>query len=67
MTTLQIQVRMPEIGDLLVAAGWLEPEGVDDQAALGKALSAALAAWLADPDRDPRSLPVNRKQMESIP
>jgi hypothetical protein len=66
MITLQIAVRMPEIVDMLFDRGWLDEE-TDDPAALGKALSAVLAAWLADPARDPRPLPVKRKQTESIP
>jgi hypothetical protein len=65
MTTLQIKCRMPEIADMLLDRGWLD-EWTDDQAALGQALSAALAAWLADPDRDPRTFPVNRKQTGSV-
>jgi hypothetical protein len=66
MTTLQIKVRMPAIVDLLVDAGWLE-EPTDDHAVIGKALSAALAAWLAGPGRDPLTLSVKRKRTESIP
>jgi hypothetical protein len=61
VTTLQIKIRMPEIADMLHDRGWLE-EWTDDQAVLGKALSAALAAWLADPERDPLTLPVKDQQ-----
>jgi hypothetical protein len=50
MITLQISTRMPEIAELLFDRGWLEAE-TDDLDVIGKALSAALAAWLADPDR----------------
>jgi hypothetical protein len=66
MTTLQIKVQMPGIVDLLFDRGWLDEE-TDDPAVIGQALSAALAAWLADPGRDPFTLPVKCKQAESIP
>jgi hypothetical protein len=65
MITLQIKVRMPVIADLLFDRGWLTEE-TGDPDVLGKALSAALAAWLADPEHDPLTLPVKRKQTEHI-
>jgi hypothetical protein len=64
MITLQIAVRMPAIVDLLVDRGWLTEE-TDDPDVIGKALSAALAAWLANPGRDPFTLPVKDQQTES--
>jgi hypothetical protein len=57
MTTLQIKVQMPEIGDMLVAAGWIGQEDVEDPAAIGMGALGCLAAWLADPARDPYTLP----------
>jgi hypothetical protein len=64
---LLIEVDHERTTTWLIGTGWLDPADIDDLDAIGAAVSAALAAWSGDLDRDPSTLPVKNKQTESTP
>jgi hypothetical protein len=51
---LEIEVDHPRTADWLIDSGWLDPAEAEDLDAISQALSAALAAWVADPARSPK-------------